>query len=380
MSSKRNKKGILLPPTVGYSLKIVFKLVRANTINLTYYPRLLAITLINLINWPFRTYERFFINPSIRKSHITKDPIFIIGHWRSGTTHLHNILSQDNAMAYVTTYQSVFPDTLFNKAGRFLFEIFMKLLIPGKRKGDNVELGPSYPQEEEFTLGARTPVCYYYFWMFPRNILKYYDSFVRFKGMQSVELQYWKDDYEILIRKALKNTGGNQFLSKNPTNTGRIQVLLDQFPNAKFIHIHRNPIDVFLSTLHFYSEMLKPLQLQHIENSEIEDAVFEIYKRLMNDYFNQKDLIPAGNLIEISYDELEEHPLQIADRIYKSLNLEYSATTKQQFLQYLEGTKSYARNKHSIKKKHLQKVEKEWGFVFANCHYSIPENIQISDA
>lgn len=379
MSSKRNKKGILLPPTVGYSLKIVVGLIKSNSIALAYYPRLIAITLINFINCPFRTYERLFINPRIKKYPVGEDPIFIIGHWRSGTTHLHNILCKDPTMAYVSTYQSVFPDTLFNKTGRFVFENFMKLLIPGKRKGDNVELGPSYPQEEEFTLGARTPVCYYYFWMFPQNIVKSYDSFVRFQNISSVDRKNWKNDYELLIKKSLINTGGNRFLSKNPTNTGRIKILLEQFPNAKFIHIHRNPVDVFLSTLHFYSEMLKPLQLQGITKSEIEKAVFEIYKKLMNDYFDQKDLIPEGNLIELSYDDLENQPVQVIEQIYRSLNLECSGTTKQQFLKYLERTKNYARNKHTIKREHLQKVLQDWGFVFEKYNYSIPTNIQITD-
>lgn len=360
-------------------MKIIFGLTRTNHVAWVYFPRLVAITLINLINWPFRAYEYYFINPVIRKSEIENDPIFIIGHWRSGTTHLHNILSMDPSMAYVTTYQSVFPDTLFNKAGRFIFELFMKLLIPGKRKGDNVELGPTYPQEEEFTLGARTPVCYYYFWMFPNKMHIFYDKYVRFKEIHPDILRRWREDYDVIIKKSIKNTGGSRFLSKNPTNTGRIKILLEQFPNAKFIHIHRNPVDVFLSTLHFYSEMLKPLQLQKIEKGEIENAVFGIYKRLMSDYLEQKKQIPARNLIEVSYDDLENNPMQIIDKIYDVLDLEYSQEIRNRFLKYLEGTKSYKRNKHRIKNQHLQKVLKDWGFVFENYKYSTPENIEIYD-
>ena len=201
MSNSNNKPGILLPPAVGYSLKIVCNLYKTNSISLKYYPRLLAIIVINLINLPFRTYERFVINPRFKKKSIDKEPVFILGHWRSGTTHLHNLLCQDPQMGYTTTFQSVFPDTLFNKTGRFLFENFTRLLIPGKRKGDNVSLGSTYPQEEEFALGDKTPISFYYFWMFPRNIMSYYNSYIRFRGIEVDELDNMveKNDFILIL-------------------------------------------------------------------------------------------------------------------------------------------------------------------------------------
>ena len=181
--SKKGKKGMLLPPAVGYSFKIVFNLILNNKIQLKFVPKLIAIVIVNLINFPFRTYERLFINAKYHKKTIDESPIFIIGHWRSGTTHLHNLLSQDEQMAYATTYQSVFPDTLFNKLGRFLFRGFATLLIPGTRKGDNVTLGMALPQEEEFALGDKTPFCFYFFWMFPTNMIVYYNDYIRFNNV-----------------------------------------------------------------------------------------------------------------------------------------------------------------------------------------------------
>lgn len=378
--SNNQKRGILLPPAVGYSLKILFSLCKTNNIPLNYYPRLLAIIVINLINLPFRTYERLMINPGFQSASIDKDPIFIIGHWRSGTTHLHNLLCQDPQMGYTTTFQSVFPDTLFNKSGRFLFKNFTRLLIPGTRKGDNVALDPSYPQEEEFALGDKTPICFYYFWMFPQNIMNYYNSFVRFRDVASDELESWKMDYKLLIKKALKNTNRQRFLSKNPTNTARVKVLLDMFPKAKFIHIHRNPVEVFLSTRHFYEKMLPHLQLQSIAQEELDRHILDIYKNLMNDFFEQKELIPPGNLIEVSFDELEESPEAILENIYEELNLKGVENAKPMFRKYFKRMESYKKNKHTITKDILQKVLHECDFSMKKLNYTIPKNIEILDA
>ena len=113
--TKKSKRGMLFPPAIGYSISVIFSLFKNNRLSLKYFIRVFILVLINLINFPFRSYERLFINPSFKNKKVTKAPVFIIGHWRSGTTHLHNLLCQDPQMAYASTYQSVFPDTLFNK-------------------------------------------------------------------------------------------------------------------------------------------------------------------------------------------------------------------------------------------------------------------------
>ncbi len=93
-------------------------------------------------------------------------------------------MCQDPNMGFVTTYQSVFPDTLFTKAGRFLFEGFMRIFIPKKRKGDNVKLAADFPQEDEFTMGAYSSVCFYHFWMYPRAMKAFYRKSIAFDGLK----------------------------------------------------------------------------------------------------------------------------------------------------------------------------------------------------
>jgi len=376
---KNNKKGILLPPVVGYSFKTLFSLIKSNKIQLRYFPRLLIITLLNLVNFPFRSYERIFINPKFNDKSIEKDPIFILGHWRSGTTHLHNLLCQDIQMAYVTTYQSVYPDTLFNKIGRFLFLGFSTLLIPGNRKGDNVTLGTSLPQEEEFALGEKTPISFYFFWLFPKNISAYYNNFIRFKNIDFKQIEKWKLNYKLLIKKAIKNTKRERFLSKNPPNTGRIKLLLKMFPNAKFIHIHRNPIEVFVSTQNFYNKMMPPLKLQNITQDEINRDIIKIYKNIMNDFFEQKDLIPSGSFVEVSFEQLEKNPAETLKYIYNSLNIEGFDTAVPNFEKYITSLKSYKKNKHTISPKQLDILIKEWGFTMEKLNYNIPSNIEVEN-
>lgn len=374
---KRSKKGVLMPPAVGYSFQIILGFIFKYKIDFRFVFRFFLTVLVNIINWPFRTYERLVINPKYKKQTPTESPIFILGHWRSGTTHLHNLLCKDPQMGYTTTFQSVFPDTLFNKVGRFLFEGFARILIPGKRAGDNVTLGTKLPQEEEFALGDKTPISFYYFWMFPRNIRLFYKRFVRFEGIERSEKERWKSNYKLLINKSLKNTNTEIYLSKNPSNTGRIGVLLEMYPQAKFIHIHRNPIEVFLSTQNFFKKMLPHLQLQNISQEQINLEIVHLYKQLMTDYFKQKSLIPDGYLVEVRFEDLDKDPMRVLRLVYSQLNIPSFDRAERGIQDYVNSMKSYKKNNHKLSKQQLEILTEAFHFAMKELHYSIPLNLDI---
>ena len=46
------------------------------------------------------------------------DPVFILGHWRSGTTLLHGLMAQDDQFAYPRIYQVSNPHSFLQPADR----------------------------------------------------------------------------------------------------------------------------------------------------------------------------------------------------------------------------------------------------------------------
>jgi hypothetical protein len=366
---KAEKKGILLPPAVGYSVGVVIHLLSRYRLSWRFVPRTLATLLINFVNMPFRWVEKTFVNHRFRSARGNNPPVFIVGHWRSGTTYLHNILCQDPKMAYTTTFQSVFPDTLFSWIGRPLFEGFARILIPGKRKGDNVILGTELPQEEELALGDKQPLCYYYCWMFPRNMQEFYERSIRFNGVSERDGSRWMDNYQLLMNKAMKNTKGDYFLSKNPANTGRVKALLERFPGARFIHIHRDPVEVFLSTRNFFEKMLPHLQLQSVDFDSLEEDLVEVYRKLMQDFIRQRKEIPKGQLVELSFHELEARPMELVAHIYETLGMELGEEAIEKMEAYIRSKKSYSKNKYQLSPQLSEKIKKEWDFARKEWQY-----------
>ncbi len=330
-----------------------------------------------MIGVPFRIYEKQAYDKKADQVKLKEPPVFILGHWRSGTTHLHNLLCEDADAAYVTTYQSVFPDQSLAAGAKFLFKNIMRMIMPLKRAGDNIKLSIDYPQEEEFTLGARNPASFYYYWYFPELIKEFYDQYLTFEASDEQLRTTFIRDYKRVINKAILYTGKERFFSKNPVNTARIPMLLEMYPDAKFIHIHRNPVNVILSTRHFFSHMMPGLSLHKIDYDKVNADIYSIYKRMMGDYFKTRELIPEGNLIEVKYESLIANTMEEMKKIYDAFGFEGFDTASPVIKRYAESKKGYVKNKYIIKRDLLDEILLNTDFTMKKWGYEIPDNLEI---
>jgi len=158
----------------------------------------------------------------------------------------------------------------------------MKLNMPDKRPSDNIRLSTEFPQEEEFALGNMTHATFYHFFYFPSINDLLYEKYIRFHEISLNEKNKFKNKYHELLVKAALNTGKDQLVIKNPVNTGKVKLLLEMFPDAKFIHIYRNPIVTYLSTVKFYNSLLPTSSLENYKDDYIIQKIIWNYKNLMN--------------------------------------------------------------------------------------------------
>lgn len=297
------------------------------------------------------------------------DPVFILGHWRSGTTFVHNVLSCDKRFGYCTTYQTVFPHLMM--FGQPFFKKNMSWLMPDKRPTDNMELAVDLPQEEEFALSNMCPYTYYNFWFFPKYMMEYCDKYLLFEKINEKELSVWEETFRKLIKISLWNTGGEQFLSKNPPHTGRVRELVKMFPNAKFIYLMRNPYTVFESTRSFFTNTIQPLKLEQFSDEEMEKNILTVYKKLHDRYEADKHLIPEGNLIEVKFEDFEADALGMTEKIYRTLSLPGWEEARTAIEQYVGAKRGYKKNKYKYADRTRHLVEEHWGDVLKQWGYEL---------
>ena len=296
-------------------------------------------------------------------------PVFILGHWRSGTTFVHNILSLDEHFGYNTTYQTVFPNLML--FGQSFFKKSMAYLMPDKRPTDNMELNVDLPQEEEFALSNMTTVNYYNFWFFPKSWNEYTNKYLTFRDASPAEKKEFQDTFRQLVKVSLHNTNGTQFLSKNPPHTARVKEILEMYPNAKFIYLMRNPYTVFESTRSFFTNTIQPLKLQDISNEEIEAQILSVYKTMYEKYEADKALIPEGNLIEVKFEDIETNALEVTRNIYKTLQIPGFEEARPAIEAYLNKKKGYKKNQYKYEPRTVELVEKNWKFALDQWDYHL---------
>ncbi|BDD01027.1 sulfotransferase [Persicobacter psychrovividus] len=345
------------------------RVVAGRSIASDYKTRLAGTKVVSRLTSPIAKLEAIRNAEQIEAVKFHKAPVFILGHWRSGTTHLHNLMCQDPQFGYVTTYQGVFPNALLS--GQWLMKSFMNMAMPKKRATDNVELNVNFPQEEEFALGNMCPHSFYNFWYFPQNMQEYADRYLLFKGIDIADYQEWKIQYDQLVRKAMINTNGERFISKNPPHTSRIKALLELYPNAKFIHIARNPYTVFESTVKFFMATIEPLKFQDISKEEMEENILSIYAKMYDQYEAQKALIPEGNLVEIRFEDLEKDNMGMLEQIYQKLDLGDFEKVSAEFQQYVDAHSGYKKNQYNYAQNTLDKVSSRWSKYFKRWGYEL---------
>ena len=246
-------------------------------------------------------------------------PLFILGHWRSGTTLLHNLLAQDSQFGYCTTYQTIFPHLMV--CGSTIMRHLAALAMPHSRPKHHHVLSVTQPQEEEFAIANSTACAYYHFLIYPQLMPHYRSRFLSFETASAVELNEFCNALQRVINVALYCSGKGRFLSKNPPNTARIPILLRLFPDAKFVYIHREKGDVLRSTKEFFRRTTDAISLQKVSLEWLDNEVIKTYNELIFRYNRDKNLIPKESLCEVSFKELTSQTERTVEMIYNCLGL-----------------------------------------------------------
>jgi hypothetical protein len=336
-------------------------------------PRIAVFYLKSILQEPLRILEEVNYADAIHDHSMQKDPIFIIGHWRSGTSFLQYLLGQDQQFGFMNKFQVVFPDI-------FLYsESFLKPLInkiprtfnftrDARNMSINLELDS--PSEIEIALTTMiSPTSLHWGHIFPQDAWQYFDKFLFFDRAKESEIQLWKDHYHHLIKKTSLNNDGKQVIIKSPGNACRIEKLLELYPDAKFIFIHRNPYDVFYSSKKLWNTLLGNLSLQNFDEQQMEEEIISLYKKLMKRYLQERERVPEAQLAEIRFKDFVDNPVKELTKVYHTLNLEGFEQAEKKFYEFLstktEGKSSnYTYEDHTVKR-----LNEEWDFAFKEWKY-----------
>ncbi len=262
--------------------------------------------------------------PQARRQEV-REPVFIIGNFRSGTTFLHRLLAADPAVTGTALWELYFAPSvsyrrLFTWLGRLDARLggrLKRLLTQADASlGDNFQMHKTsmLEIEEDDLFGYHIWSTYLLLTFFPfaallRDYL-YYDQALP-PGRRRRDMTY----YRRAIQRHVFAHGGKRYLSKSPSNTPKIRSLLETFPDARFIHLVRDPrqvvpsaISLFNENLHLFADPREPYVLQDLALEQAE-AWYRYAKETL-------DALPRQQWLTICYEDLVRDPRGTVENIY----------------------------------------------------------------
>lgn len=323
------------------------------------------VTFVSFWHTLLRWTQQLIYGRRVAATPIANAPIFIIGHWRTGTTLLHELLILDERHNYPNTYQCMEPNHFL--LTEKLFTRIFRFLTPSHRPMDNMAAGFDRPQEDEFALcmlGVPSP---YHTIAFP-NRPPQFDEYLDLEGLSPRALAAWKKCFlRFLQQLTYKNP--KRLVLKSPPHTCRIKVLLEMFPDARFIHIVRDPRVVFPSTIKLWKALYQTHGLQPPTFAGLEDHVFETFERMYKRLEEGRQLVPPGRFHELRYEDLTRDPVEQVRLVYERLGMDGFETMRPRLEQYLETIKDYETNRYELSPELRAEIERRWGDVIRRYGY-----------
>lgn len=298
---------------------------------------------------PFRIIESILFDNKIKQTTLRKDPIIILGFYRSGTTYLQRLFIQNKRFGYQTIFHSAVPEICLGFTWLFkpVFSIFTSTLRL-KNKFHKVPFTWDFPGEEDVAI---TSLSLYESpnWgnLFPLSFFNQYQKYA-WSSPDSDLSNSWSQKYQYWIKKLSLINNNKQLVLKSPPNTSRIETLLEIFPNAKFVCLHRDPQQIYKSLLSFWEILDKNYCLQNISKNEIEKIIIQSYDRTMKIYHSIKSKIPKENLCEVRYESLKKAPYSCFKMIYDRLGFDDFESFKNGLKEFISSTQNYPFVKYEL--------------------------------
>jgi len=286
-------------------------------------------------------------------------PVFVIGHWRSGTTHLHNLLGRSPVFGHISPLACGLPDELLT-LGTWLAP-WLERALPEDRHVDRVAVRADSPQEDEIPLAGLQPLSVYHALYFPRRFRELAERGIFLEGCPAAAVARWRRRVRRFADKVARHQRKPLLVIKNPVYTARIGLLREIWPEARFIHIFRNPYEVFASTLNYYRRMLAELAWQDYGHLDLEEFVLATYERLMARCVHDRAALPAGQFAEVRYESLVRDPLPELERLHVELRLPGWDEARAAIEDYLPGIEGYRTNRNRCDARQAELVRSRWG-------------------
>ena len=272
----------------------------------------------------------YLLFPRLWHTPVTQ-PVFVIGHARSGTTLMHRLMSADaDRFSYFLYWETFFPSLLQKKTVRLLGYLDDKVLggfLEKKiRAWDDKTFGP-YRHMHNMSLFNAEEDCFAMQaafvsqqWSLEIPMMDLVDFFHLDKMPK--KSRRWMHHYRELVKRQLLLNGANKIhLSKNPVMSGWVESLIEAFPDARFVVMMRDPGACIPSCLKLVEASWKH---KGWRREDCEVSLARLTEISFEHFTHPREVLaryPQTPQVVVDYRRLTSAPREAVQEVYSALGL-----------------------------------------------------------
>ena len=293
--------------------------------------------LLNALRMRLRIEAEYAKHPEI-EDEVVDAPVMITGLARTGTSILFEILSQDRRFKALLSWEAEIPCPPPEAA---TYDKDPRIALAQERVTRTGRLAPQLKTMTE--LGALLPVecltAFKYSFM-SENVMGYCD--IPDYGAYLATKADWQSTYRYHCRvlKLLQwKNPRKHWLLKSPPHMWHLEQLFAEFPDAKVIHTHRDPLRAVASGTSLLSALRgtrsdKPLDVASFAKMLRPEATAAGLEHVIDQI--EAGIIPRGQIFHSHYAELMQHPIDAVRTLYQNMGFTLDGETEQRMRRYLE--------------------------------------------
>jgi hypothetical protein len=231
-----------------------------------------------------------------------------------------------------------------------------------------MELGLDRPQEDEFALMNLGQPSPYESLGFPNR---------HRPGLAHLDTEHWTASERIAWQSALVGflksitlMDRRRIVLKSPAHTRRIELILQVFPEAKFVHIVRHPYALYASMLRLWKTLAWAQGLQWPRNDGLEEAVLESLESMESAWQRDRQRLRHAAYAELRYEDLVSDPAQALGQVYERLELGGFEAYRPRLVRYWSRASRHGAGRYELSHDVRSEIDRRCGALMERGGYS----------
>ena len=295
--------------------------------------------LVSLLDNLLRMEAERAASSEIEQQRITA-PVFIIGLPRTGTTHLHGLISEDPGNRTPLTWEVMFPAAARDAAavGRARAQTSSRLDWADRLAPEFIRIHPIAADLPQECIAITAQVFMSIQFHTTHDVASYQDWF------EGAEQKLGFDFHHRFLQHLQAKSAGRRWVLKAPGHLFALAGLLERYPDARIVHTHRDPLRV-MASMASHATVLRRAFSDSADPQRIAADWADRWARALDKFLAVRDRAPAAQFLDVNFESIEREPLATVERVYDFLGWPLTLEARAAMQRFLAAN---PKNKHGV--------------------------------